>query len=109
MKRVIPLVLLVGIIGAYVAYKRYLSGRPFEWAGTVEARAISVGSRTGGRVAKVLAQEGEQVKVKVRGVDDRGKVKLSMKTIDQQTGAELPREPRPPREGADPASAPQPV
>lgn len=62
MKRVIPLVLLVAIIGAYVLYRHYLSRRPFEWAGTVEARAISVGSRTGGRVAKVLVQEGDQVK-----------------------------------------------
>ena len=62
MKRVIPLVLLLGIVGAYIAYKRYLSGQPFQWAGTIEARAISVGSRTGGRVAKVLVQEGDQVK-----------------------------------------------
>ncbi|HEX2887123.1 polyribonucleotide nucleotidyltransferase [Vineibacter terrae] len=63
------------------------------------------------RIAKVsdVLKEGDQVKVKVLGIDDRGKVKLSMKVIDQQTGAEIPREPRPPREGADPASAPQPV
>jgi polyribonucleotide nucleotidyltransferase len=32
------------------------------------------------------------VKVKVLGFDDRGKIKLSMKFIDQQTGAELSRE-----------------
>ncbi|TXL70191.1 polyribonucleotide nucleotidyltransferase [Vineibacter terrae] len=63
------------------------------------------------RIAKVsdVLKEGDQVKVKVLGIDDRGKVKLSMKVIDQQTGAEIPREPRPPREGADPASASQPV
>lgn len=61
MKRFIPLVLLVGIASAYLAYKRYLAHQPFEWAGTVEARAISVGSRTGGRVAKVLVQEGDRV------------------------------------------------
>src|SRR4051812_3290303 len=61
MKRVIPLLLLVAIAGVYVWYQRYLSGRPFEWAGTVEARSISVGSRTGGRVAKVLVQEGDRV------------------------------------------------
>ncbi len=29
---------------------------------------------------------GDQVKVKVVGVDDRGKVKLSMKAVDQKTG-----------------------
>ncbi len=62
MKRLVPLVLLLAIVGAYVAYKRYLSKLPFEWAGTVEARSISIGSRTGGRVAKVLVQEGDQVK-----------------------------------------------
>ncbi|MCC7045853.1 MAG: S1 RNA-binding domain-containing protein, partial [Alphaproteobacteria bacterium] len=32
---------------------------------------------------------GETVKVKVIGFDDRGKVKLSMKQVDQQTGADL--------------------
>ncbi|MCW5749055.1 MAG: polyribonucleotide nucleotidyltransferase, partial [Alphaproteobacteria bacterium] len=66
------------------------------------------------RIAKVsdVLKEGDQVKVKVLGIDDRGKVKLSMKVIDQETGAEIPREPReprPPRENVDPASAPQPV
>ena len=61
MKRVVPLLLLLAIAGAYVGYKHYLSKLPFEWAGTVEARSISVGSRTGGRVAKVLVQEGDEV------------------------------------------------
>ncbi len=32
---------------------------------------------------------GDQVKVKVLGVDDRGKVKLSMKAVDQKTGEDL--------------------
>src|SRR5438445_10137117 len=32
---------------------------------------------------------GDQVKVKVLGVDDRGKVKLSMKAVDQKTGVDL--------------------
>jgi multidrug resistance efflux pump len=62
MKRLVPLILLVAIAGAYIAYQHYLASRPFEWAGTVESRTISVGSRTGGRVAKVLVQEGDQVK-----------------------------------------------
>ncbi|MGE3936174.1 MAG: polyribonucleotide nucleotidyltransferase, partial [Rhodospirillaceae bacterium] len=37
------------------------------------------------RVAKVndVVKEGDQVKVKVLGIDDRGKVRLSMKAIDQ--------------------------
>ena len=43
------------------------------------------------RVGKVtdVANVGDTVKVKVLGVDDRGKVKLSMKAVDQQTGADL--------------------
>src|SRR5690349_6229592 len=61
MKRAIPLVLLVVIGGVYFAYKHWLSLKPFQWAGTVEARTITVGSRTGGRVAKVLVKEGDRV------------------------------------------------
>ncbi|GAB5468820.1 MAG: polyribonucleotide nucleotidyltransferase [Rhodospirillales bacterium] len=43
------------------------------------------------RVAKVddVIQEGQMVKVKCIGKDDRGKVKLSMKRVDQETGADL--------------------
>jgi polyribonucleotide nucleotidyltransferase len=32
---------------------------------------------------------GDAVKVKVLGFDDRGKVKLSMRQVDQQTGEDL--------------------
>jgi polyribonucleotide nucleotidyltransferase len=48
------------------------------------------------RVGKVtdVVQEGAQVKVKVLGVDDRGKVKLSMRAVDQQTGEDLGDKPR---------------
>ena len=40
------------------------------------------------RVAKTgdVVKVGDQVKVKVLGFDDRGKVKLSMKAVDQKTG-----------------------
>ena len=43
------------------------------------------------RVAKTtdVCKEGDSVKVKVIGFDDRGKVKLSMKRVDQKTGADL--------------------
>ena len=43
------------------------------------------------RVGKVtdVVSEGQQVKVKVLGVDDRGKVRLSMKAVDQQTGEDI--------------------
>mgnify|MGYP006266609743 CR=1 FL=1 len=43
------------------------------------------------RVNKVtdVINEGDTVKVKVLALDDRGKVKLSMKAVDQDTGADL--------------------
>jgi polyribonucleotide nucleotidyltransferase len=36
-----------------------------------------------------VVEVGQQVKVKVIGMDDRGKVKLSMKVVDQATGADI--------------------
>jgi polyribonucleotide nucleotidyltransferase len=43
------------------------------------------------KVAQVkdVVNEGDTVKVKVLGLDDRGKVKLSMKVVDQETGEDL--------------------
>jgi polyribonucleotide nucleotidyltransferase len=43
------------------------------------------------RVGKVtdVVNEGDKVKVKLLGVDDRGKVRLSMKVVDQETGEEI--------------------
>ena len=60
-----------------------------------------------------VVKEGQEVKVKVLEIDPRGKVRLSMRVVDQETGAELEdtrpaREPRgdrpdrgPRREGGD--------
>ncbi|MCZ0960547.1 polyribonucleotide nucleotidyltransferase [Paracoccus benzoatiresistens] len=36
-----------------------------------------------------ILKEGQEVKVKLLGFDDRGKVRLGMKMVDQQTGAEI--------------------
>jgi polyribonucleotide nucleotidyltransferase len=53
-----------------------------------------------------VVKEGQEVHVKLLGFDDRGKVRLSMKIVDQATGQEIPRaegepeeqfESRPPR------------
>jgi polyribonucleotide nucleotidyltransferase len=53
-----------------------------------------------------VVKEGQEVYVKLLGFDDRGKVRLSMKVVDQATGKEIPRpegepeeqfESRPPR------------
>jgi len=50
---------------------------------------------------KDVVSEGQEVKVKVLEIDPRGKVRLSMRVVDQETGAEL-EDTRPPREaGAD--------
>jgi len=36
-----------------------------------------------------VVNEGDEVKVKVLGVDDRGKVRLSMRVVDQETGEDI--------------------
>ena len=43
------------------------------------------------RVAKTsdVVKEGQKVKVKLLGFDDRGKVRLSMRVVDQETGEDL--------------------
>ena len=38
---------------------------------------------------KDVVKEGQEVKVKLLGFDDRGKVRLSMKQVDQATGEDL--------------------
>ena len=46
------------------------------------------------RVAKTtdVVKEGDKIKVKLMGFDDRGKVRLSMKVVDQETGEDLSKE-----------------
>ncbi|MGN6306255.1 MAG: polyribonucleotide nucleotidyltransferase [Mesorhizobium sp.] len=46
------------------------------------------------RVAKTtdVVKEGDKVWVKLMGFDERGKVRLSMKVVDQETGKEIARE-----------------
>ncbi|CAM1632323.1 Polyribonucleotide nucleotidyltransferase [Bartonella apis] len=48
-----------------------------------------------------VVKEGQKVWVKLMGFDDRGKVRLSMKVVDQETGQEIPREEAPKSEDAD--------
>ena len=50
-----------------------------------------------------VLSEGQEVKVKLLEVDQRGKVRLSMRVVDQETGAALEdtRPAREPREGGD--------
>ncbi len=60
-RRLMPLAVLAVLVAAYLGFRAYQSTRPYEWSGTVEARTISVGSRTGGRVKDVLVHEGDRV------------------------------------------------
>ncbi len=48
-----------------------------------------------------VVSEGMEVKVKVLEIDQRGKVRLSMRVVDQETGEEL-EDTRPPREAREP-------
>ncbi|MBX9683803.1 MAG: polyribonucleotide nucleotidyltransferase [Hyphomicrobium sp.] len=75
---------------------------------------VHISQLSNGRPATVgeVVKEGQEVYVKLLGFDDRGKTRLSMKIVDQATGAEIPRaegeveevfESRPPRrEGGRP-------
>src|ERR1700729_2274225 len=55
---------------------------------------VHISQLSKGRVAKTtdVVKEGDKVKVKLLGFDDRGKVRLSMRVVDQQTGADLEKE-----------------
>jgi polyribonucleotide nucleotidyltransferase len=46
-----------------------------------------------------VVKEGDKVKVKLVGFDPRGKVRLSMKVVDQQTGEDLSK--KMPSEGGE--------
>ena len=56
------------------------------------------------RVNKVtdVVKEGDKVKVKLLGMDERGKVRLSMKAVDQTTGEDIEGKQRPPEGGEQP-------
>jgi polyribonucleotide nucleotidyltransferase len=52
---------------------------------------VHISQLSKGRVAKTtdVVKEGDKVKVKLMGFDDRGKVRLSMRVVDQQTGEDI--------------------
>lgn len=56
---------------------------------------VHISELAASRVKQVsdVVKEGDVVKVKCLGMDDRGKVKLSMKRVDQATGADLDEAP----------------
>jgi len=61
---------------------------------------VHISQLTNGRPETVgeVVKEGQEVYVKLLGFDDRGKVRLSMKIVDQTTGQEIPRAPGEPEE-----------
>jgi len=58
---------------------------------------VHVSELAASRVAKPsdVVKEGQTVKVKLLGFDDRGKVRLSMKQVDQTTGEDIGKKPAP--------------
>jgi polyribonucleotide nucleotidyltransferase len=52
---------------------------------------VHISQLAANRVQKTtdVVKEGDKVKVKLLGFDERGKVRLSMKVVDQQTGEDL--------------------
>ncbi len=52
---------------------------------------VHISELTDGRVEKVtdVINEGDMIKVKLIGIDDRGKVKLSMRVVNQETGEDI--------------------
>ena len=52
---------------------------------------VHISQLAASRVQKTsdVVKEGDKVKVKLLGLDDRGKVRLSMKVVDQETGEDL--------------------
>jgi len=69
-------------------------------AGRLTGLDVQLAQQRVGKVADVVKM-GDSVKVKVLGFDDRGKVKLSMRQVDQQTGEDL----GPARRQPEPAQA----
>ncbi|MCQ8278589.1 polyribonucleotide nucleotidyltransferase [Acetobacteraceae bacterium KSS8] len=64
---------------------------------------VHISELTQGRVNKTtdVVNNGDAVKVKVLGFDDRGKVKLSMRVVDQATGADISEQVGPKSGGRD--------
>jgi len=57
---------------------------------------VHISQLAANRVQKTsdIVKEGDKVKVKLLGFDDRGKTRLSMKAVDQATGEDLEAKPK---------------
>ena len=63
MKKIVPILLALALAGAgaWWYYQRRGHDDRLVLSGAVEARTVEVGSLVGGRVARVLVEEGDQV------------------------------------------------
>ena len=89
-----------GVISSVTSFGFFVQLNEFFVEGLVHISELA--QQRVGKVSDVVKM-GDQVKVKVLGFDDRGKVKLSMRQVDQQTGEDLGsvrRQPEPAREPA---------
>jgi polyribonucleotide nucleotidyltransferase len=69
---------------------------------------VHISQLAANRVQKTsdVVKEGDKVKVKLLGFDDRGKTRLSMKAVDQTTGEDLEAKPKEGKaDAADPVQA----
>jgi polyribonucleotide nucleotidyltransferase len=68
---------------------------------------VHISQLAANRVQKVtdVVKEGDKVKVKLLGFDERGKVRLSMKIVDQTTGEDLEAKQKAERQGDAPEQA----
>jgi membrane fusion protein YbhG len=75
---VIPIVILIAAIGAFLYYRYSRKPQEVVLSGTLEARTVNVGSLVGGRVTKTLVDEGMHVSI------GQLLVTLETETIDRQ-------------------------
>src|SRR5436305_1418358 len=68
---------------------------------------VHISQLSKGRVAKTtdVVKEGDKVKVKLMGFDDRGKGRLSMRVVDQETGEDLEAKEKDDRDGEQRSAA----
>ena len=68
------------------------AGELVEFPGNITGMALNLEEDNVGVVifgSDRTIKEGDEVKVKVLAVDDRGKIRLSMKAVNQETGEEI--------------------
>lgn len=61
-KRIVIIILLIAAVGSLWGFRQYNKQKPVVLSGSIEARDVQVGSLVGGRVMRVLVEEGSKVK-----------------------------------------------